>query len=144
MDDKKILLVDDDADDQLFFLDVLSEINALIKCDIAFNGREALLNLQIPPLPYLIFLDLNMPVMNGFDCLTEIRNRTELKEIPVIIFTTTSDLMTIKRMYELGANAFFKKPNEFSTMRSKLVSLLKTDFTQIKARHSFSLAAFSL
>ena len=144
MIEKKILLVDDDADDQLFFLDALSEINSHIRCEIANNGHEALLSLESLPLPHVVFLDLNMPVMNGFDCLIELRKREELRALPVVIFTTTSDLATIKRMYEMGANAFFKKPNEFSTMRSKLETVLKTDFLIPIVRPSFSFAQFSL
>jgi DNA-binding response OmpR family regulator len=84
-----------------------------------------------------------MPVMNGFDCLIELRKKKELRDLPVVIFTTTSDLDTIKRMYEMGANAFFKKPNEFSIMRAKLESLL-TDFSIPKVRTNFSFAQFSL
>lgn len=141
---RKIWLVDDDADDQLFFLDALGEINAEIECEIANNGQDALDKLKDSPIPELLFLDLNMPVMNGFDCLAELRKHDKYRDLPVVIFTTTSDLSTIKKTYELGANGFFKKPNDFPTMRKKLEALLEMDFTQKKTNPSFSFAEFSL
>ena len=141
---KNILLVDDDADDQLFFLDALKEVNSDVTCDIANNGQEALDALRNHPIPDLIFLDLNMPVMNGFDCLIEVRKKEELQNIPVVIFTTTSDLATIRQMYELGANAFFKKPNEYSIMLSKLNELLNSNHFLNRINSVFSFAEFSI
>jgi len=139
----KVLLVDDDADDQLFFCDALLEINSNIRCELANNGQEALSLLASPPYPKLIFLDLNMPVMNGFDCLAELRKKENLSQIPVIIFTTTSDHHAIRRTYDLGANAFFKKPNEYSTFLTKLRNILETDFGVREKSPEFSLAEFS-
>lgn len=141
---EKILLVDDDADDQLFFRDALQEIDPNIKCELASNGHEALQLLASRPYPELIFLDLNMPVMNGFDCLLEIRRKDQLKEVPVIIFTTTNDHHAIKRTYELGANAFLKKPNDFSTILNKLKTLVETDFKGNEKKPVFSLTEFAI
>lgn len=141
---EKILLVDDDADDQLFFCDALEEINPKIKCVVAGNGREALQLLTAKPYPDLIFLDLNMPVMNGFDCLQEIRRQSHLDDIPVIIFTTTNEHSAIKRTHDLGANAFLKKPNDFSTILNKLKTLLETDFGRDKKNPVFSFAEFAI
>lgn len=141
---RRILLVDDDTDDQLYFMDALSEINTTIQCEIASNGQEALDFLERQHMPDLIFLDLNMPVMNGFDCLIELRKKERFNHVPVIIFTTTSDLVTIKRTHELGADAFFKKPNDLSTMLTKLQALLESDFTIRNSQTAFSFAAYSL
>jgi CheY-like chemotaxis protein len=140
----KILLVDDDADDQLFFCDAVKDINPDLRCELANHGQEALTILSFLPHPRMIFLDLNMPVMNGFDCLSEIRKNEHLNNIPVIIFTTTSEHATIKRAYELGANAFFKKPNDFKTIVQKLRHLLETDFDITPKSTVFSLAEFSV
>lgn len=141
---EKILLVDDDADDQLFFCDALQEIDPNIKCELACNGQEALQLLMTKPYPDLIFLDLNMPVMNGFDCLLEIRRQGQLDEVPVIIFTTTNEHSAIKRTYELGANAFLKKPNDFNTILNKIKILLETDFGRNEKKPVFSFAEFSI
>ena len=140
---QKILLVDDDADDQLFFIDALNEINAEVHCEITKNGSEALNRLEQEPLPDMTFLDLNMPVMNGFDCLAELRKRDDLDHIPVIIYSTTSDHSTVKKTHELGANAFFKKPNDFPSMRTKLEELLQKNFVKRDSNHQFSLNEFS-
>lgn len=140
---QKILLVDDDSDDQLFFVDALSEIDPNVYCEVKENGAEALTRLEKEPLPDIIFLDLNMPVMNGFDCLAALRQREDLGHIPVIIYSTTSDHSTVKKTHDLGANAFFRKPNDFHSMRAKLEDLLRKDFNRING-HAFSLQEFSI
>jgi len=63
---KRILLVDDDVDDQVYFLDAINEINPSMECKLANNGLEALQSIKILPAFDIIFLDLNMPIMNGF------------------------------------------------------------------------------
>ena len=139
----RVLIVDDDADDRTFFIDALSEINPYLVCDAASNGKEALDKLSSVPHPHIIFLDLNMPVMNGFECLAEIRNREPLNEIPVIIFTTTSDTNTIRKSYDLGASAYFKKPNDFPSIITKLRSVLSTDFLN-SLKTGFSTQGFTI
>jgi len=126
---KAILLVDDDEDDQFFFVDTLKEFAPDIACFIASNGMEAMELLQSAALlPSLIFLDLNMPVMNGFECLDQIKREKRFREIPVIIYSTSSDPITVKKINEMGANAFFRKPSDFPSMHSKLQQLLNFDF----------------
>ena len=124
----RVLLVDDDADDRMFFKDAVSEIDPSVICELSTNGQEALSRLNFEPLPKMIFLDLNMPIMNGLDCLTEIKNSATIKDIPVIIFTTTSDQNAMKRSYEMGAAAYFRKPNDFPSLMEKLKSLLTGEF----------------
>lgn len=146
MNTKKILLVDDDSDDQVFFMEALAEVDDSVECLIANNGKEALDLLGELESPDLVLLDLNMPVMNGIDCLVEMRKDENLKSIPVVIFTTASDPETIRRTYDLGANAFFKKPNDFQTMRNKLETLLKDKDlkTILHGGPAFSFADFFL
>jgi len=124
-----ILLVDDDADDQLIFIDALNEIAAGIECATANNGLEALEYLkEVVPKPTLIFLDLNMPFMNGFECLARIKKEDPLKEIPVVIFTTSDNPGDEKRTKELGAKIFFTKGPSFRLLKEKLLNILITDF----------------
>ena len=142
---KTILLVDDDHDDQLLFMLALEEIGKNISCHVAKNGQEALSILTDTLSPDLIFLDLNMPVMNGFDFLAEREKDERLKNIPVVIFSTTSDLGTVKKTYEMGANVFFKKPNDFPTLRTKLHGLLeKPDPVSTPPGSAFSFAEYFL
>ncbi|MFZ1799908.1 MAG: response regulator [Chitinophagaceae bacterium] len=119
---KNVLMVDDDADDQLLFANALQEIDATMNCEIANNGIEALekLNTFVPD---VIFLDLNMPMMNGMECLAAMKKNTKLAHIPVIIFTTTNDKASIAAAKEMGATAFFHKPIEFNRLRQKLLNL---------------------
>lgn len=135
---KNILLVEDDEDDQILFRDALAEINNTVDCQVANNGREALVSIGIPPPPELIFVDLNMPIMNGFEFLSALKNEDRYKNIPVIIFSTTSDPDTIKKTHQLGASAYLRKPADFKLMRTKLNRLLNTKFTTHESAHPFS------
>lgn len=119
---KKVLMVDDDADDQLLFANALQEIDPTMYCEIANNGIEALEKLKTF-LPDVIFLDLNMPMMNGMECLAALKKNKMLAQIPVIIFTTTNDKISISTAKEMGATAFFHKPIEFNRLREKLLDL---------------------
>jgi len=129
---KKILLVDDDADDQLFFVDAIKELEPAIDCDVANNGLEALDHLEkIPPPPNLIFLDLNMPIMNGYECLDILKKTEAYREIPVIIFTTSSQQKDLERSIGMGANMYLTKPFDFNVLKSKLQEILVTDFASV-------------
>lgn len=124
-----ILLVDDDADDQLIFKDALNEIAAGIECATANNGLEALDYLKATVLkPTLIFLDLNMPFMNGFECLARIKKEDPLKEIPIVIFTTSDYPGDEQRTKELGAEIFLTKGPSFKLLKEKLLDILRADF----------------
>ncbi|HRI60865.1 MAG TPA: response regulator [Saprospiraceae bacterium] len=109
---KNILIVDDDADDRFMFREALREINASFICIECENGKDALelLSAQNAVLPDYIFLDLNMPPLNGYQFLSAIKKRKNLCHIPVIIYTTSryeSDKEETKR---LGAAHFISKP----------------------------------
>ncbi len=125
---KRILLVEDDIDDQVYFLDAIAEINSDIECKIANNGLEALQKIQeIPPYD-VIFLDLNMPIMNGFEFLSSFKTSKKTEHIPVIIFTTSKNPLDIERTKELGASLFFTKPNSFKILCDKLIQIFNTHF----------------
>ncbi|MEO6668317.1 MAG: response regulator [Ferruginibacter sp.] len=124
-DSKRILLVDDDADDQLYFVDAIAEINPSIECKIVNNGLEALQELEILPAFDFIFLDLNMPIMNGFECLGSLKKVDQYKDIPVVIFTTSKNPYDIERTKELGADWFFTKPTNFSILCDKLKQIFE-------------------
>ncbi|HMH20856.1 MAG TPA: response regulator [Puia sp.] len=128
---KKILLVDDDADDQLYFRDALNEISPDSHCEIASNGKEALEQIGIPPPPDLIFLDLNMPVMNGYECLVALKQQQRYKDIPVVIFTTSKNALDVQRSKELGADLFLTKPADFGILCDKLLKILDLDFSNL-------------
>ena len=125
---KKIFLVDDDVDDQLIFTEALKEIDESIECEIANNGRDALDQLKKRThFPDILFLDLNMPFMNGYECLSQLKSETQLASIPVVIFTTSNDPRDVEITHQLGANVFLSKPNEFNQLREKLERILQLD-----------------
>ena len=127
---KNILLVEDDIDDQLLFRDAVSEVNDIFSCSIANNGREALEYLQTPPPPDVIFLDLNMPIMNGMECLSALRSSDRYKHIPVIIFSTSNNQKDIERTKTMGATLFLHKPSSFKILCEKLRFLFDTPLTE--------------
>ena len=109
---KHLMLVEDDEDDRDFFLQVMVEIFPDIVCETASNGKIALDKLNSAHVrPDLIFLDLNMPLMNGRQFLEEIRNHSHLMEIPVVILSTSGDAQTIRETIAMGARHFITKPD---------------------------------
>lgn len=122
-------MIDDDEDDQEFFITAIDQISKAVKCTTISRASEALQKLKEKTLkPDVIFLDLNMPVMNGQQFLTEIKKDPVLQNIPVIIFSTSSHETTIQLMKELGAKNFITKPDTFD----KLVLLLTPFIHQIE------------
>lgn len=131
-----ILMADDDPDDRLLVKDALGECEAESKVadQLRFvNDGEDLMDYLLrrghyadpacSPRPDLILLDLNMPRMDGREALREIRNDVELRNIPVVVFTTSRAETDIKLVYNLGANSFVTKPVSFDAL-VKTVSLL--------------------
>ena len=68
-------------------------------------------------LPDVLFLDLNMPRKNGFECLSEIKLNPVLKQLPVIIFSASFEQDVVNRLHENGAQYFMRKPSEFSQFK---------------------------
>lgn len=115
-----ILVVDDDAEDLELFEEAMGEIDSSISCVEAYNGLEALKILNRDSLlPDFIFLDINMPFMNGQKCLAEIKSNKVYKDIPVIMYSTTTDQMQIEACVKLGAS-FLTKPNSYRELVSEL------------------------
>jgi CheY-like chemotaxis protein len=112
-------LIDDDIDDQEIFLRVLKDFEPSIRCFTACNGQEAIDKLTSKEVkPDLIFLDLNMPLMNGKQFLKECHFLEGCRDIPVIILTTAADKRTIEETKQLGASDYITKPDKFSSWGS--------------------------
>ena len=126
-----ILVADDDADDRLMIGEALEEARLANGVDYVEDGVELMDYLQRrgnfadrsgPDKPDLLLLDLNMPRKGGHKALQEIRANSDLKCIPVIVFTTSAAEKDILRTYDLGASSFITKPNSFDD----LVKTLRT------------------
>ena len=121
----RFLLVDDDEDDIFVFKEVLEDVNPSIFLASAGDGNEALnmLKQEQNKLPDVIFLDLNMPLMGGKECLSELKKDPHLKRIPVIMYTTSSQSKDIEETMLSGAICFITKPTSLRELRNILSSI---------------------
>jgi CheY-like chemotaxis protein len=121
-----ITLADDDEDDRLFFIDAFEELKINTIVNTVNNGRELLNFLNHPEtiLPNVIFLDLNMPILNGIECLKEIKLNDRFKEIVVAIYSTSSSDQDVEDTFILGANIYIKKPNNFDSLKKILSEII--------------------
>jgi len=127
---RNLMLIDDDEDDRGFFLEVVKDLYPEMNCIIAENGKDALDKLSKESAkPELIFLDLNMPLMNGRQFLREIKQREGFNGIPVVILSTSSDEKTKAETSQLGATDFITKPDKFSVWQSTLKNVFN-NFTE--------------
>ncbi len=122
----KLLLADDDQDDCIFFSEALSELPVSTTLATANDGVELmdLLSARWENLPDIIFLDLNMPRKTGFDCLMEIKGSDKLRNIPVIIFSTSYNPEIASSLYKNGANYYIRKPSGFPALKKVIHQVL--------------------
>lgn len=125
--EKKIqcLLVEDDIDDQEIFTMCLRKIDKNIECRISNNGVEAitLLNSNDSYIPDFIFMDVNMPKMNGIECLKKVKEMERLKKAKVFMYSTTSEKSVLSQSKELGADEFIVKPAKAQILKEKLATI---------------------
>ena len=123
------LLADDDRDDAEIFSEALSTVNPSIKFHHVEDGQEVFqfLSTSKIEIPDVIFLDLNMPAMSGWQCLAKLKNDTVLKNIPVIMYSTSSNPREKEIAIELGATGFVTKPTDFKV----LTKILEAIFTNL-------------
>lgn len=119
---KRFLVIDDDSDDRELFSEALASVDPEIVCDQATDGAEALKRLigQEIDKPDIVFLDINMPVMNGWQFLTRLKNEELYKNIPVIVYTTSSNLKDRMIADDLGALCFITKPHAYGRLKNLL------------------------
>ena len=124
-----ILYADDDADDREIFCEAIKEINPGIKVVLGKDGEETLKILSVQKeLPQLIFLDINMPKMDGVECLVKLKSDDRLKGIPVIIYSTTSNENDQTKIALLGASDFILKGNSFESVKESLDKVLASQY----------------
>ncbi len=116
---RSIFLADDDDDDCLFFKEALEELHVSVKLTTVHDGEQLmkLLSKLVGELPPLLFLDLNMPRKNGFQCLNEIKQDERLKKLTVIIFSTSYQKDVADLLYNNGAHYFIHKPAAFEELK---------------------------
>jgi len=122
----RILLADDDKDDCLLFKEALDELPVTVELTIKSNGELLMEHLTEKGciLPDVLFLDLNMPLKNGFAALGEIKRNSSLDKLPVIIFTTSDDKEMVKKVFRDAAHYFIHKPSNFSDLKDVIYRVL--------------------
>lgn len=121
-----ILLADDDQADCLLFKDALEELPVFARLTIVHNGEQVIeeLTKKANKLPDVLFLDLSMPRKNGYAALGEIKRNTRLRKLPVIIFSTTSELESVQRVFKDAAHYYICKPVDFSKLKKVIYEAL--------------------
>jgi CheY-like chemotaxis protein len=126
-----ILFAEDDEDYYLLIKDAFEQFHPLDNLNWVKDGEELMDYLfrkgqyedqNAYPQPGLILLDLNMPKKDGREALKEIKNHPKLKNIPVVILTTSKEEEDVELSYRLGANAYIRKPLSFN----RLVEIVKS------------------
>ena len=126
---KSLLLIDDDTDDKELFLEAVSEVDNSVTCFSAKDGVEAIELLhQVKEQPHLIFLDLNMPRMDGREFLSRIKKEERLKDIPVVVYTTSKLEKDRDETKRLGAADFMSKPSVFEELCRQIESMLNREW----------------
>jgi CheY-like chemotaxis protein len=128
---KKIFFIaDDDPDDRELFIEALRTIDPGCECIMASDGEEALskLNDSLPQLPDFIFLDLNMPKVNGRACLVSIKKNARINHIPVIIYSTSAEKKDMDETIQYGAAYFLQKPNRFDDLSKALENIVSREW----------------
>ena len=113
-----ILLADDDMDDCRFFKEALEALPLTTKLTTVNNGEELMTYLleNTDHLPHVLFLDINMPRKNGFECLSEIKHHDKLKDLPVVMFSTSNAQDKINILFNTGADVYIRKPSNFAQL----------------------------
>lgn len=145
MQEKRILLADDDSDDCYLFGEALAGLSANARLTTAKNGEVLMkiLDESVPPAPDIIFLDINMPVKGGFECLEEIKQKPAYKGIPVVMLSTSCEKWNIDRAYSRGADYYICKPNSLTQLKSLINQVLSINWQDHKnqpSRDQFALS----
>ncbi|MDY7105093.1 MAG: response regulator [Actinomycetota bacterium] len=125
----RLMLVDDNPDDRLFAERAFSTNDGLELVAVAEDGPEALAALRERvsavggDAPDLVLLDINMPAMDGFEVLAEVRGDPELNHIPVAMLTSSDSPIDLRRSYSVGACSYITKPLGFVAYRALADSL---------------------
>ncbi|MEX0661892.1 MAG: response regulator [Balneolaceae bacterium] len=140
----RILLTDDDEGDRLLFKEIIEEMNTETVVHTLKNGVELMnyLNENHKSLPALLFLDLNIPLKSGMECLKEIRGNSKFDSIAIAIYSTSSFDKDIDRTFDEGANIYITKPSDFQTLKKVLTKAVS--FTRQEKDSGFNKENFVL
>ena len=125
-----IFYADDDLEDLELFRGALAEVDNSLVLTTTDNGSALLALLAAPPpVPRVIFLDLNMPELDGYEVLRTLRATDQLRDYPVVIFSTAFDPAAVNRTLSMGANLFVPKPHTYNGMKQAIKTCVEIDWT---------------
>jgi CheY-like chemotaxis protein len=121
------LLIDDDHDDSEMFQLAIERTKIHVDCIVTNSAIQALKVIKDDEelIPDFIFIDLNMPLMNGRECIIELKKMSKLRDSTLIVYSTSSNKQEIKEMLELGAARFITKPSDIAVLEQALVECLQ-------------------
>jgi CheY-like chemotaxis protein len=123
-----LLYIDDDPEDKEFFQEAVRQLDPSIQCYTAKDGLEGMTALEeMMVRPDYIFVDMNMPVMNGRQFLLEIKQKIRVRSIPVVIYTTTAHPGDQETFQELGAFKVLVKPNSMQEIARLVNSVIREE-----------------
>lgn len=134
-----ILMADDDKDDYEILKEAAEKTGEPLKITYAANWIQ-LWRLISKALPDLLFLDLNMPVKDGIECLQLLRDDPKYDSVPIMIYSTSVNKTDIDKAYKTGANYFIVKPNtidDITNIVKKLLSMGKEALLSVPPREEF-------
>lgn len=123
---KSVLIIDDDQDDSDLFCDAVRHVDTSVQCEQAYSAQGALELFYNEYKPDYIFLDLNMPLLDGKKCISEFRKIDSLRGVPIIVYTTSKRALDIRETRALGASHFITKPNTFTELCAEIIFVLET------------------
>ncbi len=126
-----VLIANDDEEDALMLTVALKSILPYCKTIITTDGIAALRYLKTNVPPDLVFLDLNMPLRRGLECLHALKSQPALSEIPVIVYSTSQNIKDIDACYKAGAKYYLLKPESFRSLQN-LIKILYQHFASLK------------
>ena|SRR5690349_18289031 len=126
----KLLLHDNDEDEAYFFEQALKSFGHPIRliCTTNFSQLEK----RISEVPDLIFLDINIPEKNGFECLKIIRNNPLLDRTPVIMYSNSNRVKEVQECYKHGASLFISKPTKIENVEAALQAVFSIDWNDLE------------
>jgi CheY-like chemotaxis protein len=147
--DINILLADDDKADCLLFKDALEELPINAFLTIVENGEQVIevLTKAKNNLPDVLFLDLNMPRKNGFATLGEIKRNSELYKLPIVIFSTSSEVDTVKKVFRDAAHFYICKPVDFTQLKKVIyeaLTIIMQKNTSLPLKENFIITGTSI
>jgi CheY-like chemotaxis protein len=121
-----LFLIDDDADDREIFSEILKESFPEAKFSYAYDGLDAIEKIKGDSffLPDIIFIDINMPRMNGINCLTQIKKIDRFRDIPTYMYSTARQRDIVLQCVEIGARGFLSKESDLNEMKKQFEKII--------------------